>query len=145
MEAKAPKIGINVARDLFRAVREVATQLLRGILAVALKKRSPGREAESLDFPVEFGEQEGFTFAQEEELLDTAPIVLREIVAEFSVQRLRLLESGEPLIGNEKAVIALEKIRDDENFIARGQQLSRFEPMQIGRGRCRCQSPVPRA
>ena len=82
MEAKAPKIGINAARDLFRAVREVATQLLRGILAVALKKRSPGREAESLDFPVEFGEQEGFTFAQEEELLDTAPIVLREIVAE---------------------------------------------------------------
>jgi len=130
VEAQTPEIGINIARDFFRPISKVATQRLRGILAVALIKVSLGREAERLDLAVEFSEQECFTLAEKKELLDTKAVILGEILAEFPVQGFGLLESGQLLIGNEKAIIALEKVRDDENLITRGQQLTRFKTVK---------------
>ena len=106
---------------------------------MALIKASLGRECERLDLAVEFSEQECFTFTEKKELLDTTSVILGEILAEFPVQGLGLLESGKLLIGNEKAIIALEKVREDENLITRGQQGTGFNTVKsAGVDPCTC-------
>ena len=94
---------------------------------MALEIVSPGSEAEGFDLPVKLGEQEGLRFTEEEEFLNASAVVLGEVLAEFPIEGLGLLKCGKLLIGNEKPIIALKKIRDDQNLITCRQQLARFK------------------
>jgi hypothetical protein len=41
-----------------------------------------------------------------------------------------LLKRGEFFIGNEKPVVALEEVREDENLVTRGQEIARLEALE---------------
>ena len=93
--------------------------------------RAPGRrEGKWLDLPAELGEKERFTFAQEEELLYAEAVVLRELVAELAIERLRLLKGGKFFVGNEKTVVALEEVCEDETLVTSRQEIARLEALE---------------
>jgi hypothetical protein len=112
----------------------MATQGFCGCLAVALIVIARRREAERFGFATEFGEKKGLALTKKNEFLYASPVVSRELVAEFPVERLRLLKCGQLLVGNEKPIIALEEVGDDEDFVARGNDLPCFKALKpVGR------------
>jgi hypothetical protein len=130
MEPQPTQIGIHVTHDSVRGVRKVPTQNPCGFLAVTLKVVPARGEAEWLDFAIKLCEQEGFALAEEKEFLDAPAVVLGELIPEFTVESLRLLERRKLFIGNKKPIIALEKVGDDENLVACRRKIARFEVLK---------------
>ena len=100
------------------------------LLTMTFVKAAGGRKREWFHPPLEFHEQEGFTFTQEKELLYAAAVILRELIAEFPVKMLGLLKRSKSFIRNEEAIVALEEIREDKNLVPAGHEIARPEMLE---------------
>ena len=97
---------------------QCSTKARGGGLAVPLKEIAGWCKQETLDRITQLSHQEVLRFAKVEEVLDSAAILLGEVVAMRAIKRVGLLERGDLLVGNKELEIAAIVIRQDQYFIA---------------------------